>query len=512
MKVLKIAFLLFFCSLSIVLTAQVTMNDSVRSIFANYGKLVKSGRLMEAASSLSGLLKSNFQLTVREKLAINNNLGILFKNLGQYDMALIHYDAAESIFLNNRFEDNSLLVSIYGNKVNIYSIKGDFKKALEYTEKAIRDVQKNSSNTLFKQQSTSSLYLNAGIIYDQQNEFNQALSAYNRSISIKNKYNLSGKENVYLNLAKAYGKNGKNILADKYFNLSIKQSEAENKRYSISTAQICLEYGYFLISINENTKASNVIQKALNINLKGFDKKNQLTSNCYQVLGDYYRTTRDFQKALMFYQKALISGSKDFKDPNIEKNPSIIDITLNLWQLRVMRLKAEVLNIIAEKDQDKNIKISYLTISLSTINLAIEMTNTIRVDYQNEETRLMFNEKQKSVFIIAIETALKLYDLTNDKKYLNLAYQTTQQCKANELKYEIARNKMFSNNELPDSLRSKEKELQLDISGYSALIRGESAQSIPDTAKIAYWKDQQFNLNRLLEKKLAEIERNIPGL
>lgn len=510
MKVLKIAFLLFLCLLSLTPNAQVSMNDTVRTVFANYSKMVRSGRLMEAAASLSGLLKSNIPLTEREKLAINNNLGILFKNLGQYDRALVHYDAAESIFLNNRFAENSLLVSIYGNKVNIYSMKGDYKKALEYTEKAIRDVQKDSNTALSKQQLTSSLYLNAGIIYDQQNDFNLALSAYNNSLYIKNKYNLSGKENVYLNLAKAYGKNGKNLLADKYFNLSIKQSETENRNSSISTAQICLEYGYFLISINENTKASNVIQKALNINLKGLNEKNQLTSNCYQVLGDYYRTTRYFQKALMFYQKALISGSKDFKDANIEKNPSIIDISLNLWQLRVIRLKAEVLNILAKEEQDKNIKIKNLTVSLSTINLAIEMTNTIRVDYQDEETRLTFNEKQKSVFIIAIETALQLYDLTDDKKYLNLAYQTTQQCKANELKYEIARNKMFSNNELPDSLRSKEKELQRDISGYSALIRGESAQSIPDTAKIAYWKDQQFNLSRLLEKKLEEVERKYP--
>ena len=486
------------------------MNDTVRAVFVNYGKMVKAGRLIEAISSLSGLLKSNIQLTEREKLAINNNLGILFKNLGQYDVALLHYDAAESIFLNNQFEDNSLLVSIYGNKVNIYSMKGDYKKALEYTEKAIRDVQKDSSKTYFKQQSTSSLYLNAGIIYDQLNDFNLALTSFTKSLSIKTKYNIPGKENVYLNLAKAYAKNKNNLFADKYFNLSILQSNIENKNSTFNPAQIYFEYGNFLMSINENKRASENIQKALNINLDKFGEKNLFTSNCYQLLGDYYSIEKDYQRALSNYQKALISGSKDFKDLNIEKNPSIIDITLNLWQLRVLRLKAEVLNKLVEEVNDKNIKISYLAISLSTINLAIEMTNTIRVDYQDEETRLMFNEKQKSVFIIAIETALKLYDLTNDKKYLNLAYQTTQQCKANELKYEIARNKMFTNNEIPDSLRSKEKELQRDISGYSALIRGESSQSVPDTAKIAYWKDQQFNLNRLLEKKLAEIERKYP--
>lgn len=510
MKILKIIFLLFLSSLSLAPIAQVTLKDTVRTVFANYSKMAKTGRLIEAISGLSGLLKPNIQLTEKEKLAVNNNLGILHKKLGQYDIALEYYNAAESIYLSNHFEDNSLLVSIYGNKVNIYSMKGDYKKALEYTEKAIRSIQGSNSQPLDIQHSTSSLYLNEGIVYNQQDDFTHALLSFKKSISIKNKYNLPGKEIVYLNLAKAYTQNGNIILADSYFNKSIRQSELENKNYSVNTAQIYLDYSSFLMSIGENSKAFIVIQKALNINLKNFGEKNQLTSNCYQVMGDYYRAIKYYQKALIYYQKALISASNDFNNPRIEANPSIIDITFNLWQLRVLRLKAEVLNILAEEEKDKNIKIKDLTVSLSTINLAIEMTNTIRVDYQDEETRLIFNEKQKNVFVIAIESALKLYDLTGEKKYLDLAYQSTQQCKANELKYEIARNKMFINNEIPDSLRIKEKELQRDISGYSALIRGESALPMPDTTKIAYWKDQQFDLKRLLEKKLEEIERKYP--
>ncbi|HEY3388732.1 MAG TPA: CHAT domain-containing tetratricopeptide repeat protein, partial [Prolixibacteraceae bacterium] len=510
MKVLKIVFLLFFSSLSLLSAAESASKDTARTVLVNYNKMVKSGQLMEAISALSGLLKPNIKLTEREKLAINNNLGILHKKLGQYDIALERYDAAESIYLINNFDDTSLLVSIYGNKVNIYSMRGDYKKALEYTEKAIRYVQVSNSTILFKQQAIASLYLNVGIIYDQQNDFNQALTSYKKSISIKNKYNLPGKENVYLNIAKAYSKKGDKLLADKYFNLSIIQSNVENKSSIFNIAQIHFEYGNFLLSINEYNNASKNIKTALDFNLKTFGEKNLFTSNSYQLLGDYYSKINDYQNALTYYQKALISGSKIFKDLDIRTNPSMIDITLNLWQLRILSQKAEVLSILADKEKDKNKKINNLEVSLNTITLATEMTNTIRVDYQDEETRLVFNEKQKNVFVNAIETALKLYDLTGEKRYLNLAYQTAQQCKANELKYEIARNKMFSNNEIPDSLQKAEKDLQRDISGYSALIRTESASPLADTAKIAYWKDQKFDLSRHLEKKLEEIERNYP--
>lgn len=510
MKVLILLHLLFFSSLIFASSAQANSTDTIRSVYAKYTSLVKSGHLLEAANCLSGLLKSNIRLTEQEKLAVNNNLGILHKKLGQFDIALGYYDAAESICLTNNFEDNTFLVSIYGNKVNIYSIKGEFNKALEYVEKAVRVVQKSNGKELFKQQSISSLYLNTGIVYYQLNNFDQALSAFEKSISLKDKYRFSGKDFVYLQLAKTYSKTKNLNFADKYFNLSIKQSETENSSNSINLVNTCLEYGDFLLSINENTKALIIIQKALIIALQNFGEKNQLTANSYQIMGDYYRTTKDYLKALTYYQKALVSGSKTFNESNIQVNPTINDVSLNLWQLRLLQIKAEALVNLANEEKVKNEKINYLSLSLNTINLAIEMTNSIRVDYQDVETRLVFNEKQKNVFVAALETALKLYDLSGERSYLYLAYQTTQQCKANELKYEIAKNISYSDNEIPDSLRNIENKLQQDIAAYANLVRNEQALAKPDTSKIAFWKDQQFDLNRDLEKSTEQTEKKYP--
>lgn len=510
MSIKKLFYTIFFTAVSLVVTAQGTTTDTGRSVLTEYNNLVRAGRLKEAVSCLSGLLMSGVPLTPQEKLGLNNNLGILHKNLGQYDLALKYYEAAESVYLDNNFSDNSNLLNIYGNKVNIYLFKGDFNKALEYAEKAIRSVPESNGPALYKQQTTSSLFLNEGIIFYQLNDFNKALVAFEKSISLKNKYNLPGKEVVYKHLANTYAKTGNNLLADKYFNLGIRQVESEIRNVTIKLDNIYFEYCYFLLSINENQKALSIIQRVLNISLTGSDEKNQLVSNCYQLLGDYYRNIKDYPNALTYYQKAMISGSKGFNDPKTEANPSLADITLNLWQLRVLRRKAEVLAILADDERDKYAKIRYLKASLETSNLAAGMTNTIRVDYQDEETRLIFGEKQKNVFVASIESALKLHDLTGEKSYLYLAYQTTQQYKANELKYEIARNNSFINIEIPDSLRKKEKELQRDIAAYNALVRSESALPTPATARIAYWKNQQFDLSRALEKTVEQIEKNYP--
>jgi len=510
MKILKLVFLLFISLQGLILTAQDSSNDTFLTRYAEYNKMMKAGQLLEAVNCLSGLLKSDIHLSELQRLAVNNNLGILHKNLGQYVIALKYYDAAELICQNNSFKDNSYLASIYGNKANIYFAKGDFNKVIDYEDKAIRSVMGSNASALVKYSTTSSLLINEGNAYCQLNDYSQAFTSFNRSLDLKNKYHLPDKGDLYLNYARTYAKMGDKLLADKYYDLSIKTSEAENRSLFYKLADIYIEFSYFLISINENVKALVFAQKALNLNLKNFGDKHQPTADCYQLFGDNYEHARDYPKALFYYQKALISGSKDFNDLKIEANPSLNDINLNLWQLRLLHRKADVLDAKADQEIDRNNKIGDLLVSLSTVNLSIEMANNIRGDYQQEETRLQFNEKQKNVFTIALATALKLYDLTAEKKYLQLAYKYAQQGKANELKYEIARNKLFSTNEIPDSLRNKEKELQGNIEGYNVLIRNESALPMPDTTKLAYWKDRLFDLNRLLEKQTKVIEQNYP--
>ena len=510
MTIIKFIFILIFSFLTLFLRGQKTNNENVRSIFASYTTLVKAGHLIEAAKNLSSLLNSNIPLTPLERLAINNNLGILYKNLGQYDVSIGFYDAAESIYSKGNFADKNLLGNIYGNKVNIYLTKGDFQKALEYCEKALRFVNESSSVDHANQQSAATLYLNAGIIYFQLNSFDNAIASVQKSIFLKQKCNFSGLDKAYLNLAKTYSRIGNHILAEKYFNWSIRKSAEGGKFSSINLAQTYLEYGNFLISINEKDKALALIQKAINFNLNNFGEKNQLTSNCYQLMGDYYSGVNNLAGALTYYQKTLISGSKEFNDLNFDGNPSISEITANLWQLRVLQRKADVLASLADLEPDKNKKIKQLTLSLKTINLAIDMTNKLRVDYQDGETRLIFSEKQKSVFAGSIETALKLYNLTSEKRFLYLAYQTCQQSKANELKFEIARNKSFANIEIPDSLRKMGKEIQNNLNSYNALIQAESALATPDTIKLAYWKDQIFYFDRALEKNIETIEREFP--
>ena len=479
-----------------------SLRDSLKSALTLYNTQLKSGKLLEAAESLSNILKSNFTLEDNDRIGLNNNLGILLKNLGRYEDAMKYYDNAENIYFNGNLSDPSLIINIYGNKINIFTVKGEYKKTLEYIEKEIRIVKNSSLSELVKQQFYASFYLTNGIAYDHLNEIDLALDSYNKSLNIKKKHHFTGISSVYLNMAKFYAGLDKRELADKYFRESLKYYEIEDKNIQTKKVNILLEYGRFLNATKRGQLALIPIKEALNINLKISGEKNQLTSNCYQLIGDFYLSVKDYIKALSFYQKGLVSGSNNFSDLSLESNPHPSSWTINLWQLRILRRKAEVLSKIAELEKSNSKKVNFYKMSLATQNLAIEMTSLIRSDYQDEETRLEFSDKQKSIYTKAIEIALKINDLTGDKSYLETACLFSQQYKANELKYEIAHNISLTSQVIPDSLVLKEKEINKDIASYNILISREKGFSIPDTAKIAYWKDQIFELKRNLEKTL----------
>lgn len=507
---LRFIYLLLFCFMGFICTAQEATGETPKSAMAKHDKLVKTGRFKEAVSCLDAILNSKLQLSPKEKLVLNNNLGILHKNLGEYEAALRCYNVAESVAVKESIPNHAVLVSIYGNISNIYTIRGDLGKALDYCEKANRSISETDWNELQKQKFRSDLYFNSGIIYYQLNKFDLALSAFKLSFLIKEKNNLPGKDILYKQLANTTAKLGNNAMADKYFKLSISQSEGEKNTNVINLINIYLEYGHFLLSVKENEKALIFTNNALKISQETMGEHSHETSNCYQLLGDYYRKLKEYEQSLIYYQKSFISGSKYFKDSNYQSNPPFEEITINLWQLRVFQGKAEALEMLADAETDKIKKIDYLKLCFNTNNLVMDIINQIRVDYQNGETRMIFNEKQKNVFDRSVEAALQLYNLTSEKQYLYLAYQSCQQSKANELKYEIARNKGFSNNEIPDSLQTMEREIQNSLSAYGALIRTESSSAAPDTLKIEYWKDQQFTLNRALEKNIETIEHDFP--
>lgn len=72
------------------------------------------------------------------------DLGIQQKNLAKYDEAIKNFHKAEQIIKRNYGSEDARLAVPYANMGNIYMSKGDYSKALEYHESALRNFGKDS--------------------------------------------------------------------------------------------------------------------------------------------------------------------------------------------------------------------------------------------------------------------------------------------------------------------------------------------------------------------------------
>ncbi|HZY26251.1 MAG TPA: CHAT domain-containing protein, partial [Bacteroidales bacterium] len=160
--------------------------------------------------------------------------------------------------------------------------------------------------------------------------------------------------------------------------------------------------------------------------------------------------------------------------------------------------------------KDSAAKLKCLNSSLSTIDLALHLIDRIRDNYMSEESRIYLAENEKETYLFATHLAYSLFLLTHDPRMGEKMYLTAQKAESAILRNEIAGNELLYSTGVPDSLREEQNTLSSEIAAYSNLILDESRKNIPDSNKIALWKDALFDMNREKERVAAKIETVFP--
>lgn len=148
------------------------------------------------------------------------NIGIQSKNLGDYENAILNYQHAEELYVNEFTRFDSRLGLVYVNLGTIYRIKGDYLKSYEYNFNALRLLESDLVNrhkgfSLTEYSVAESLFL--------LKRYNEAIAACNNNIgkvekSVKTYYT-SLLARIYselkqIDLSKKYYKQTLNLLAE----------------------------------------------------------------------------------------------------------------------------------------------------------------------------------------------------------------------------------------------------------------------------------------------------------
>lgn len=503
---MKKIFFLFFIILSLAFSGvqKVSRTDIIR-MFDDFYDSYYAGNFVGAEKSLLLLLNHASSLNTDQLSGVYINLGSTYLLLGRYNDALECYVKSEELVLTDKKILNKL-ATIYTNKAIIFSYQQSYSSAIEYYEKGIRVYlnQKNSEENL------STAYMNLGIVYFETKDYYLAEEYLLKSRNLKQKYHLGKISLVDFNLARTFMNSGDPVKADEFFNNSISEFINEFGPDYFRLAEVYFDYAVFLDSVKRNSESLKVLERALEICLKNYGEKQIYVSQSYKLIGDHYSVLNDFTTALKYYQKALIAVIPGYNNSDIFSNPQVDSSLFEIRLLDNLKGKSQALAKLSKTQDDSALKIRTMEKSLETIELALDLIESIRNSYMSEDSRIYLAGNEKETYVFATSVAADLYSLTKRDSLVYKVYEIAQRAKSAILRNEIAGNDLLYSAAIPDSLRDKLNKLSANIAAYNKLVREESRALDPVGTKTAMMKDALFEMNREKERVTAQINNAFP--
>ena len=269
--------------------------------------------------SLKALKIAEEKELIKKKGLIFNNIGIAYKNMGDYENATKYELDALRIF--KEFDNKRLTARCNINIGCLFEKIDEFDKALKYQNEALKLYIE------FKDINEQGIcLLNIANVYAEQKKYNEALENYNNALELFKKSNdLKGIALNYLNIGEIYYElekfnkaneslhksleiskqiEDKNIIAECYYTISLLETKQNNYR-------LAEEYCLKSIDFFENNNALDNQRKSL------------------EQLATIYKLTGKYQKAYNTYIKAIAVKDSVFSIEKAEKIAQLEEKYLN---------------------------------------------------------------------------------------------------------------------------------------------------------------------------------------
>ncbi len=434
-----------------------------------------------------------------------NNLGAIYYRLWKYENALEIYNKAEDLFIKDaaKFETEIGILEI--NKGLISLNIGDYQKAKFHFEMALKYLDK--TNDTIADYSKTYLLNGFGTLYLRLKDYNNAADYYRECITLSEKINPEILPVAYENLALVY----KEIpgYVDKsyfYYKLVINYYKKNKSPTFFQLAIVYNDYAALLTSFGLYKDALKYSYESIKIYEKNYGHLHSEASDAYLTLGNIYLKVENFDSTFFYYQKSIASLVKGYKVSDIYSNPDVSKSISKIYLLKVLKQRASAFQLFYSKTKNNK----DLDAALNNYNLAVKLIEQLRLEYQDQNSKLYLSEIENITYDDAEHLAIKLWDITKESKYKEKAFEIAERSKSALLLSAIrdAGAKGFGG--IPPELLKKENELTRDIAFYREQIYEESRKESPDSAKLDMWEKLIFNLTNQNEKLTGTFEKEYP--
>lgn len=427
-----------------------------------------------------------------------NVAGAIFDQLGNYEEA-IRYGLKEIAF----FEKNGdhAAQAIASNNIGAYYLRrGDYDRALEYTQSAL---QLYRSNPKTDPADLAWTYGNLGAIWYRKKDYPRAVANAHEALSMLEKHFPGELPHDYIvaynDLANVYVENGEPEKALEYLQKALAVHKKNRIEREIENVWHNLGYAYRMMG--RYPEATVYLKKAI----ERYRPNHPNLGKAYRHLGIIAQHQGDLRGALTYHQQALRSLTDSFPHQDILANPAPQRVNAYFDFLFTLRDKGETLRELATAESNP----VFLEAALSTYDLAAGVLDSMRAEYQ-EGSRQFWNEEAQPIIENAIAVAMQLHRNTGDLRYLEKAFEYAEKNKALLLAEALRDAAARQQAGIPDSVLEQEKSLKIDIAFYKRQIFREQQRTQPDTTKILLWQKNILERRRANEALLTRLEQSYP--
>ena len=234
-----------------------------------------------------------------------NNIGIINRLLGQYDIAMDNHLKALSICEKSLGEEHKVTASTHNEIGLLLKTEGDTPQALEHYLKAL-SIEEKVLGTESLEVATS--YNNLGALYYSCGFMAKAMEYYNKALAIREKKldpDHPELANTYSNIGSLYNSTGDYTRALYFFNraLSIRKEVLGDGHPDVAQTINNIGLAYLGLSDYDNALESYTTALSIYENLLGYNHPDVVF--CYHNIGLVHERKKEFGKALEWYNRAL---------------------------------------------------------------------------------------------------------------------------------------------------------------------------------------------------------------
>jgi len=451
-------------------------------------------------------------------------LRLVYKNLRLLDKAIENYLKADEVYRQVDDIDMGRIAIVHNNLSNLYTLSGDYENAISYLRNTERIIIENN---LINEPVHESMLINFALVYRGMKEYDKAKEYINKALKLFSE--------GYRELKK------RKELGNLYFDMEDYHSALREFEYSLKLGekyfgddyndklQIYTNIGSVYLRLEDFDNALKYFSLGRNIVVKNFGNQNYYYSFIQNNIGDVYLKKsenvssleqfvslkqKNLLAALNAFQKALIAISVNFDNSDIYANPNTLEKTVNdLILLENLKGKGESfkkLAILERKHGKKENEIKYLISALDTYEIALDLINRIRNGFLSQESKMILAENEQFTHYETCNIAATLFELTNDSKYFEKAFQVSERGKSASFLAALKDLKARDFGGIPDSLLKREDNIKSELAAYKELLMTAYETMDKDSSKIKLWESKLFDLEQKHSNLIAFYEKEYP--